>query len=79
MITYPVQAERWFIGMEPERLTTAEAAAVLMVALIEHRKALSTAEAACMIGRSRSGAYRLLCQVSRKVPITIIGKRWQRI
>lgn len=61
-----------------ERLTTTEATAALITALVDQRKRLTTAQAADMVGMSRSATYRLLCRAARKAPITIVRGWWQR-
>ena len=42
-----------------------------------HGEALTTAQVACMTGRSHSGAYRLLCEMSGAMPLVLYRRRWQ--
>jgi hypothetical protein len=51
-----------------ERLTTIEATVRLCWHLI-HGEAMTTAQAAELIGYSRQGAWQMLCAVSRYMPV----------
>jgi len=58
-----------------DSLTTTEAAGLLLWHLI-HGRRLTNMEAAAMIGYEENGAYRLLCRLSRVVPIVIWHVVW---
>jgi DNA-binding IclR family transcriptional regulator len=62
-------------GME-ERLTLTRAITLLSWHFL-HGEALTTAEVARMTGRSRSGAYRMLCEMSGAMPLVLYRRRWQ--
>jgi len=60
-----------------ERLTLTRAITLLSWHFL-HGEALTTMEVARMTGRSRSGAYRLLCEMSGAMPLVQDDEcRWQ--
>ena len=60
-----------------ERMTTTRAITLLCWHFM-HGEALSTAQVARMTGRSRSGAYRMLCEMSGAMPLVQDeDQRWQ--
>lgn len=71
MIVYPVQAERWHIGgaaVDGERLSTTEAVTRLCWRLV-HGEAMTTTQAATLIGYPYNATYKMLCRMSRYVPM----------
>ena len=61
----------------PERMTLTRAITLLSWHFL-HGEALTTMEVARMTGRSRSGAYRLLCEMSGAMPLVQDDEcRWQ--
>lgn len=60
-----------------ERLTLTRAVTLLSWHFL-HGEALTTAQVARMTGRSHSGAYRLLCEMSGPMPLVQDDEgRWQ--
>ena len=61
--------------IDRDNLTTTEAAGLLLWHLM-HGDRLTNLEAAAIIGYEENGAYRLLCRLSRVVPIVIWHVVW---
>lgn len=59
-------------------LTPAERRALLVYRLTIGRP-VTTAEAALLLGLTKTAAYRYLCAVSRVVPIVCDDGKWQRM
>ena len=62
--------------MDGSRYSPTEAAAKLLYLLIVRRR-LTTREAARLVGYTPSGVYRLLCRISRVVPLVFLDGEWQ--